>query len=80
MKYLLISLLCAVALTACSDSENIDQKAAKLAEKVANKQAHSSSSRAELRSENIANYDEKVDIYKISLALKKAEFDKGQQK
>ena len=80
MKHLLISLLCAVALTACSDSENIDQKATKLAEKVANKQAHSSSSRAELRSENIANYDEKVDVNKIGLALKKAGVDKGQQK
>ena len=81
MKRLLISLLCSTALAACSDSsEDINQKAEKLAEKAASKQVQTSSSPAELRPENIANYDEKVDIYKISMALKKAEFDKGQQK
>ena len=81
MKRLLISLLCTAALAACSDSsEDINQKAEKLAEKVASKQAQASSSAAELRPENIANYDEKVDIYKIRLALEKAGVDKGLQK
>ena len=79
MKHLLISLLCAVALTACSDSENINQKAEKLAEKAATKQVQASAA-AEIRPENIANYDEKVDVAKIGLALKKAGVDKGQQK
>ncbi len=82
MKRLLISLLCTAALAACSDSsEDINQKAEKLAEKAATKQVQaSSSSAAELRPENIANYDEKVDVNKIGLALKKAGVDKGQQK
>ena len=82
MKRLLISLLCTAALAACSDSsEDINQKAEKLAEKAATKQVQaSSSSAAELRPENIANYDEKVDVAKIGLALKKAGVDKGQQK
>ena len=81
MKRLLISLLCTAALAACSDSsEDINQKAEKLAEKAASKQVQTSSSPAELRPENIANYDEKVDVNKIGLALKKAGVDKGQQK
>ena len=80
MKRLLISLLCTAALAACSDSsEDINQKAEKLAEKATTKQVQASSA-TELRPENIANYDEKVDVNKIGLALKKAGVDKGQQK
>ena len=79
MKRLLISLFYTAALAACSDSEDINQKAEKLAEKATTKQVQASSA-TELRPENIANYDEKVDVNKIGLALKKAGVDKGQQK
>ena len=75
MKGLLSILICTVMLTACSDSNGINQQAAE----TTNKQ-HTAGGLAELKPENIAGYDEKVDIHTIGMALEKAGVAQGQQK
>ena len=77
MKRLLNAAICATMLAACSDSPaDISRQAAKLVDKERSKQQAT----AKPGAEKIANYDEKVDIHKIGLALRNAGIAQGGQK
>ncbi|MCP1659294.1 hypothetical protein [Neisseria perflava] len=78
MKRLFTVLVLSVTLQACSGSVEENKENGKAA---ASTQSNTQSGLpAELEPKNIAHYEEKLDVAKISQALKNAGFEKGEQK